>query len=101
MQPKFILYSTTIVGLLIVVLTNVVQDTTGVFPTWLVSIINIALPSLVMARRFLGELGQPPVTILPPTPAVQAASLVTQEATIRREMGALVRQAELRGPPAS
>ena len=69
MQPKWILYSMTAVGLIIGILTNIVQDTSGTFPPWVMSAINIALPSLVLLRRYFGDaaagLGQPPITLLP------------------------------------
>jgi hypothetical protein len=96
MQPKWILYSLSAIGLLIVLATNIIEQAAGggpegaVIPAWAVAAINIGLPFLLLLRRTLGDaakgIGQPPVTILPPTPEGIVESLETQRNVITKEI---------------
>lgn len=91
MQPKWMLYSFTIVGLLIVVLTNIMESYSDVFPPQILVAINVALPSLIMLKRWLGDQqhGQPPVTFLPPTKEDKVDALQAQQKTATAELAAV------------
>jgi len=87
MQPKWMLYSMSILGLLILVATNVLQAFSDVLPSTIVTGINTVVPILLMIRRVLGEqvpggasvnAGTAPLTLLPPSKADKLASLSEQ-----------------------
>jgi hypothetical protein len=88
MAPKWILQSTTVVGMLILVLTNAIQQYADAFPPGVVVAINIILPSLIMLKKYLTEqaTGSPPVQLLPPTKEDKVASLVEQKAIVETEL---------------
>lgn len=99
MQPKWILYSFTAVGMLIALLTNIINDatTTATFPPWVMTVINIGMPSLVLLRRYLGDaaagLGQPPITLLPPSTEAKVESLVAQKQAVATELAVVKKDA--------
>lgn len=96
MAPKWILFSSTIIGGLVLLLTNVTQLYSGDLPPQVVTWVNIILPSLLMLKRYMGDQltgpnagQQAPLTALPPSTDTKIVALQEQHAAIPAQIVAL------------